>query len=165
MRAPHPREGWPFWWRWVVWTNVGWFAGIGLGSVVTSGLSSGAAAVLTAAVSAVFFGATQAWALRGVVMPAWHWALACVLGWTLGVALARWLIDSVWRASLEPLVDVIVVATLAGAVIGVAQAPLLRGVVPRIAAWPWISALGWGVLFPGALPGAALVWLARRRHE
>ena len=46
----HPREGWAFWWRWVVLTNVGWFPGIGAGVWVAARLAQVALVTLVNAV-------------------------------------------------------------------------------------------------------------------
>jgi len=48
--------------------------------------------------------------------------------------------------------------------VGLAQAPLLAKHFRIWAAWPLVSAIGWGTLFPGALSGLALVWMARRQE-
>ena len=34
--------------------------------------------------------------------------------------------------------------------------------IPRFAWWPLVSAIGWGLLFPGALPGLYLALTTRR---
>ena len=68
-------------------------------------------------------------------------------------------------APLSPLMDMIVVAGIGGAVVGAAQSLVLRR---HFAGWFWwlpLSSLGWAALFPGAIPGAALVWLARTQRS
>jgi hypothetical protein len=160
-----PDSGWPFWWRWVVATNLGWFPGVLLGIRISSLVpetSPVLQAAVSAAVASAFFGAAQAWVLRGFVASPAAWWWATVLGWSAGVAVARLLLDA---ASVHGpgLADVVAVALVAGGVVGFAQAALLSRRCARWFWWPAISALGWGVLFPGALPGAGLVWLARGR--
>ncbi len=62
-----PESGWPFWWRWVVATNLGWFPGIFLGLCVANlpvDPSAATKACLAALVASSFFGATQAFSLR-----------------------------------------------------------------------------------------------------
>ena len=118
-------------------------------------------AVVSAAGASAFFGASQAWVLRGFVAHPAAWWGAIVLGWSTGVALARLLLDAA-SVRAPGLADAAAVAFIAGGVVGLAQAGLLATRCTRWLWWPAISALGWGVLFPGALPGAGLVWLARR---
>lgn len=160
------RDGWAFWWRFVLATNASWFPGIALGLAATDRLGLGdtaPGALLAAAVAGLAFGGGQAWSLRATLGAMRGWWLACALGWPAGVALAETLRPLVGlpRAGI---VDTIATATIAGAVLGGAQALVLRGRLRGAALWPLISAAGWGVLFPGALPGLALVWLDRRGH-
>ena len=160
---PGPESGWPFWWRWVVATNLGWFPGILLGRKL-AGLLPESAPLLQAGVAALvagsLFGATQAFVLRGFVSHATAWWGSTVAGWSAGVILARIILDSVPLA-LAPLLDTVGVAFIAGGVVGVPQAWVLSGHTRRWAWWPIISAAGWGVLFPGAVPGLGLIWLGR----
>lgn len=162
--SAHPSTGWAFWWRWVVATNLGWFPGILIGTRAGAALfpeHALAQATFTAASAALCFGAAQAFALRSALARPSAWLLASVLGWTLGVLLARLLLNTM-GAELSPLRDVVAVAFIAGTCIGVAQAPLLAEAVPRWRAWPIVSAIGWGVLFPGAVPGLFLALASRR---
>jgi hypothetical protein len=159
----HPRSGWPFWWRWVVATNLGWFPGIFLGLQVAP-LIPGASSILQACVAALIagacFGAAQAFSLRAYLEHPFAWWWTTGLGWSGGVGIARALLDSM-PGSLPGPADVAVVAFIAGGLVGLPQAWLLSSRSSRWPWWPVISALGWGALFPGALPGAGLVWLAR----
>ena len=169
---PRPESGWPFWWRWVVATNLGWFPGIFIG-LAAAELAPEPPTLVRACVAALvavtLFGGVQAWALRSFLPRPASWWLASIVGWTAGVALARLLIDA-GSLALSSIVDAIAVGCIAGFVVGLTQtwvltstpsAPLAMG---RAAWWPLISALGWGVLFPGAVPGVGLIWLARSRR-
>ena len=54
------------------------------------------------------------------------------------------------------------VALIAGAVTGLFQALPLARAIARFAWWPLVSAIGWGLLFPGAIPGLFLALTPRR---
>ncbi len=165
MLQPRPETGWPFWWRWVLATNLGWFPGIFLGlkaaELVTGSVL--ARACVAAVIAGSLFGAAQAFVLRGVLARPTAWWWSTVGGWTAGVALARWILDSV-PIALTPVPDAVAVAFIAGGVVGVPQAWILSRHSRRWAWWPAISAVGWGVLFPGAVPGLGLIWLRRGRQ-
>ncbi len=159
---PRPESGWPFWWRWVVATNLGWFPGIFLGLKVAELVPESALvrACVAAVIAGSLFGATQAFVLRGFISGPSAWWWSTVSGWSAGVILARMILDSV-PLPLAPLLDTVGVACIAGGVVGVPQAWVLSGHTRRWAWWPAISAVGWGVLFPGAVPGLGLIWLGR----
>ena len=91
-----PEDGWPFWWRWVVATNLAWFPGIFLGLKVAE-LATGSALVracVAAVIASSLVGATQAFVLRGFISSPSAWWWSTVSGWTAGAALARWILDS-----------------------------------------------------------------------
>ena len=158
-----PESGWPFWWRWVVATNLGWFPGIILGLCVANLLVDAGAATtasLAALVASSFFGATQAFSLRHTLARPSLWFGATVVGWTLGIAIGRLLLDAA-SADLDPILDAAAIGVIAGFVVGMTQARLLSSCTRRWLLWPLISAAGWGALFPGALAGIGLVWLTR----
>jgi len=159
---PPPESGWPFWWRWVLATNLGWFPGILLGLRLATLVADAPvlAGVIAAVPSAVLFGAAQAYALRGALPKPAQWFWATLAGWPLGVAIAR-IVAQAFSLELSPIPDAFFVAGVAGAAVGATQSLTLRAVYRR---WPWwiaISGFGWLALFPGAIPGAGLVWLAR----
>ncbi len=158
-----PESGWPFWWRWVLATNLGWFPGIFLGLSVANLLVDPSAvtkACLAALVASSFYGATQAFSLRHTLARPSLWFGATVVGWTTGIAVGRLLLDAA-SADLDPTLDAAAVAFIAGFVVGITQARLLSSCTRRWLWWPLISAAGWAALFPGALPGIGLVWLTR----
>ena len=162
---PHsPEAGWPFWWRWVLATNVGWFSGILAGLSIAAALPEARAlerAVVSAVVAGLFVGAAQAYVLRASIPDARNWVLATAIGWPVGVGFTRAIHPEAAAelGALHTILDAAVVAFGAGAVVGIAQACVLRSRLPRWGYWPLVSAVGWGILFPGALPGLALVWL------
>ncbi|MBW2268351.1 MAG: hypothetical protein JRH16_07220 [Deltaproteobacteria bacterium] len=156
--SAHPRSGWAFWWRWVLATNVGWFPGIVLGTWLAQPLAESTptlAAVAAGAVAGLCFGATQAFALRATLPTPLAWWLATALGWPLGIGAARLLLDAL-GVDTQPLLDTMLTGFIAGGCVGLPQARLLppsRGARQ----WPWVSAISWGLLFPGALAGLWLV--------
>ena len=163
--GPQPDVGWPFWWRWVVATNLGWFPGIALGLQIATLLPASPPvwrACAAAVVASVLFGAAQSVVLRPFLARARTWWWVTALGWPLGVAVARILLDQLAH-EVSPLTDAVVVAFIAGGVVGLAQSWVLSERSSRWGWWPAISAVGWGFLFPGAIPGIGLVWLARGR--
>ena len=154
--------GWSFWWRWVVATNLGWFTGISIGLAVASLLPASAVlgrACTAAAVAATLFGGTQAFVLRAFLPTVRTWWLLTVIGWTVGVGIARLALASA-TASLHPMLDAAAVGFIAGAVAGLPQAWALSRATRWWPWWPLVSAVGWGILFPGALPGLVLARLA-----
>lgn len=163
--SPDPSAGWAFWWRWVLATNLGWFPGIALGLYLAEQVPESypiSRAVLAAAVAACLFGAAQALVLRTLLRKPVLWWLFTLLGWSVGIGLARLLIDAS-SVALSPLADTIGVAAIAGGVVGAPQALLLKRHCRGWAWWILISSLGWAILFPGALSGVGLVRLVRGR--
>ena len=153
---------WPFWWRWVLATNLGWFPGIFVGVYLASFVGAGpvSAAVVAGVPPALLFGAAQACTLRGALPAPLH-------GWCHGARLATGHGAGATRHDglslrLSPLADAVLVAAIAGSVLGLAQAAVLRGVYPRCPGGSRSPVSGWAALFPGAVPGAGLVWLARQ---
>jgi len=92
----------------------------------------------------------------------WWWAT--LIGWSTGVGIARLLIETT-SAGLPAIADTVAVAAIAGCVVGVPQAWVLSRRCSGWFWWPAISCVGWTALFPGALPGVGLVWLARSARE
>ena len=166
LRVPNPEAGWPFWWRWVLLINLGWFPGILAGTFVADRLTSVppvVGAAIAAVVPAVAFGGAQSLALRSALASPMSWWVATVVGWSSGVIIARWLLEGVLDASPTGVTGAAAVALIAGGVLGVPQAFLLRPFLRHWAWWPAVSAIGWGVLFPGVVPGFVLVrwWWSR----
>jgi hypothetical protein len=160
-------SGWSFWWQWVLATNLGWFPGIALGLWAASLLPESATvarACVAAAVAAALFGGTQAFVLSGFLPRVRGWWFSTFIGWTVGVGLAE--LALVWvPLSLPPLAESAVVAFIAGAVVGLPQAWALMTETTRWPWWPVVSAVGWGALFPGAIPGIVLARLVRTGRE
>lgn len=163
----HPREGWAFWWRWVLATNLGWFPGIALGTWLTQPIAERApllAATVSAGVAAASFGAAQALVLRGLLASPAAWWWATTLGWPVGVGAATALLAA-FGGVAHPILETMLVAFIAGGCVGLPQARLLQPVLRHALWWPGVSALGWGLLFPGVLAGLALVAWGRRGAE
>jgi hypothetical protein len=144
-------------------TNLGWFPGIVIG-LQAADLVLDASPLLRACIAglcaSVLFGAGQAFVLRGLLAWPGVWWGGTVVGWTVGVAGARVVLDSA-SLGLGPVLDSVAVGFIAGGVVGIPQAWILSAHSGRWAWWPLISSVGWGVLFPGAVPGLGLVWLTR----
>lgn len=165
--SAHPRDGWAFWWRWVLATNLGWFTGILAGTSLAAPLEAThplVAALVASAVAAACFGAAQAFALRDALPVPRAWWLATWAGWPAGVLVAELVLDAL-ALQLAGVGRAIGVAAVAGGVTGAAQAAVLARVTGRWRHWPWVSALSWGVLFPGALSGVFLVLWWRPGHD
>jgi len=165
------KVGWRFWLLWVLATNVGFFGGLWLGSRLVSMVGPDPAttagkvadATIGAAMIGLLTGATQAATLARHGIKWVGWTVATAVGWTVGIATAGLilftinpdLVDSQFVGWIVPS------ALIAGAVVGVAQAAVLRrGSIEM--AWKWvpIGIFGWGIQFPGMLPGVFLArWL------
>ncbi len=172
MAAQSPL-GWRFWSWWVIATNAGWFPGIALGTLVGRGLGDNVAAefgpvfsgaivaTVTATVASMFFGVMQWLVLRRHVPRSGGWVAATVLGWSVGIFVA-----SVLAGTFIPEVKgfrlFVLMAFLAGAVVGWPQWMVIRSHFQRAEWWIPISAVGWAIQFPGALPGLGLMWLSRQ---
>ena len=172
MAAESPL-GWKFLLWWVLATNAAWFPGIALGTLVVRGLGeklaaevgpvfSGAiVATITATVASMFFGVTQWLVLRRYVPRSGRWVAATVLGWSVGIFVA-----SVLAGTFIPEVEgfrlFVSMAFVAGAAGGWSQWMVIRSHFQGAAWWIPISAVGWAIQFPGALPGLGLMWLSRR---
>jgi hypothetical protein len=163
LSISHPRRGWAFWWRWVLATNLGWFPGIALGTWLAQPIAEGTphlAAVASASVTALCFGGAQAFALRATLAAPRSWWFATAVAWPLGIGAARLLLEAL-SVDANPLIHTMLVAFIAGGCVGLPQARLLSAVTRYWRWWPSISAISWGLLFPGALAGLALVWWCR----
>jgi hypothetical protein len=163
--SAHPRDGWTFWWRWVLATNLGWFPGIALGTWLTRPIADSwplGAAMTSAALAALCFGGAQAYALRAVLARPGAWWLATVIAWPLGIGAAHLLLAASGGVA-HGLLEMMLVAAIAGGCVGLPQARLLAPLTPRSRWWPWVSSVSWGLLFPGALAGLALIWWSRPR--
>ncbi|KAJ1491422.1 hypothetical protein T484DRAFT_1933157 [Baffinella frigidus] len=162
---PTPDQGWSWWWRYVLMTNIGWFPGILTGMFVgrfilpheTSYLVREAVQALICSAS---FGIAQAGELREFLGGRSGWVLATMLGWTTGVVFARWLLTA-HGIALPLSQDASLVAGIAGTFLGAAQAVPLSRKVEKWWLWVAMSAVGWATLFPGALAGIGMIYLAR----
>lgn len=163
--------GWRFWLLWVLATNLGFFAGIWLGSLVSGTFPQGTAPypaiVIRATVSAVFVGSlvglAQSLVLNRHISDNDRWAMGTTIGWTIGV-LAGASITLTLFPKIDPngIVYITLVGFIAGAVVGIPQWMALRDLFRISGAW-WIpvSSLGWGILIPGLVTGIALVFILR----
>ena len=138
-------------------TNIGFFSGLGFGSFFASFISD---KLLQATVSAIFIGLltglAQGIVLRRHQISGLGWTVATAAGWVIGILIAGLIIFNLDAsiATNDFIRWVVPAAFIAGAVVGIPQMFFLRQRWPE-KNWQWvvISAFGWGIQFPGALPG------------
>jgi hypothetical protein len=170
----HP--GWQFWLLWTAGTTVAaglvfamnmWVAALGFGALV---------------------GAVQAFALRGHLARAAWWLPATFVAWPVGAAgsFVPFFIARILNLGHLPIA---LYSAAAGAALAVVQMLVLRREVSGAAWWIAANALGWGLGFGigfelrgvqtielvraglvsgaigGAITGAAMLWLLRRRSR
>ncbi|MCA9705595.1 MAG: hypothetical protein KDK70_07100 [Myxococcales bacterium] len=173
LESPGDRV-WRWWVLWVLGTNAGFMPGMfAIGLPLADALEPSLVARLdpqTAGVLVALIPALPAGLLTGVgqwlslrtKLPsarAWWWLTG--VGWTLGTAVAV-----VVLFSIDPTTDTriflglpqLVISVVGGAGAGALQQLVLRGRVPGAGWWIPVSALGWGIQFPGMLAG---LWLVR----
>ena len=85
---------------------------------------------------------------------------ATTVGWTVGVVVGQLWVGAV-AGGIGPFFRITVVGAVGGASVGIVQWLVLRAEVARAGWWVVASTVGWGVIFPGMISGAALVWLLR----
>ncbi len=166
------QAGWRFWLFWVIMTNIGFFLGLWVGGIfaglVEPGIGQLADKLIQNTLGALIVGGLMGLA-QGLVLRrhgfngAW-WTVATSLGWAGGIFIAGYLIFS-----LDSTIQtndffrwIVPAAFIAGAVVGIPQWGVLSRRLPSVGWW-WIlvSALGWGIQFPGMLPGWILMRLLR----
>jgi len=153
--------GWRFWILWVVATNAGFFPGLALGNRLSASVAEPYASSIVGACFGALVGVAQWLVLRRHISPSHHWVSATAIGWCLGGGLGALLLGRfVPSVSEGGLAWTLFIGFFAGAVVGIAQRRVLLRFGPALSHW-WvpISALAWGVFFPGAVSG---VFLARR---
>jgi hypothetical protein len=161
------QAGWRFWLFWVIMTNMGFFTGVWLGGLAASfvepGLGQLGDKLFQSTVSALIIGGltglTQGLVLRRHGFSGGGWIAATSIGWAVGIFIAGFLIFSL-DASIQTndfFRWVVPAASIAGAVVGIPQWRVLQRRLPHVG-WRWIlvSAVGWGIQFPGMVPGWAL---------
>jgi hypothetical protein len=177
--APQRRPGWRLWFLWLMSGAVGWGVGVAWGSFGEPGdpktLQSIPtviwAAYLGVAVGGILVGVLQWLVLRRHLTRAGRWVLA-----SLGAAAAVGVV--VFGVSVvNAYVGWVAGVGLFGTVVGVLQWLVLRRQVARAGWWVLASTVGWVAGMPlgdivgppglgaayGAITGAALVWLLRRK--
>ena len=158
-------SGWRFWLLFVIATNLGWFPGILLGIELSDWLwpdeigpvKSGFAAIP----AALGFAPLQAWVLSRHGIPFGRWFSLSALGWGSGIYLADWFLLSQF-SQWQGFGRIALLGALAGLWMGLPQAWVLsRAFAKNLWWWFPMSFVGWGVQFPGAIPGAAVMLLLR----
>ena len=163
LEAKH--AGWRFWILWVLATNVGFFPGQALGERLSASMADPAASAVQAGCLALGVGVTQWVVLRRHVTGVHHWITATVVGWAIGAGLGAWLLLR-FAPGVEPrgLPWILAIGVFAGALVGLPQQYVLARFDARLArGWVAISALAWGVFFPGAVSGLFLAYRLARR--
>jgi hypothetical protein len=166
------RAGWRFWLFWVIMTNIGFFLGLWVGGIFASLVEPSIGLLgdklvqntLSGLVIGGLTGLAQGLVLSRHGIKLHWWVLATSLGWALGIFIAGYIIFSLdssiqtndfWRW-------IVPAAFIAGAIVGIPQWWVLRRHLPVIRWW-WtlVSALGWGIQFPGMVPGLVLTRFLR----
>jgi len=158
LQTESERAGWRFWVVWVVATNLAFFPGLAVGRVLAQPLSEPLASGVVGLSFAVPVGLLQWLVLRRHFASSGAWGLATCAGWALGGFLgAAALLRLAPGVAPGGLAWVLAVGCFGGAVVGLGQLPFIRRTHPRIAPW-WVlvSAVAWGILFPGAVTGLLL---------
>ena len=166
------QAGWRFWLFWVIMTNIGFFSGIWFSNIfadlVEPGMGLLMDKVIQNTVSALIIGCLTGLS-QGIVLgrhgvSSFRWTIATTLGWAAGIFLAGYFIFTldITIQTSDFFRWIVPSAFIAGAVTGISQWAVLRQTIPT-ARWWWIlvSALGWGIQFPGMVPGLVLVRLLR----
>lgn len=159
LKAESEQAGWRFWVLWVLATNLAFFPGLAAGQLLTQHTPEPFASGLVGLSFAAPVGVAQWWVLERHIENAGSWALASAAGWGLaGFIGAAALLAIAPGITPGGLVWVLAIGTLGGAMVGLGQLPLMRRAYPAIAPW-WIlvSAVAWGIFFPGALTGLFLI--------
>ena len=156
--------GWRFWILWVILTNIGFFSGLALSGLIGSRLGY---RLLSATVSALiisfFTGLAQAVLLRRHNISVLGWTAATTIGWTAGIFCAGLIIFNLFAYVLVTnfFYWILPSAFIGGFVVGMTQMFILwQQWKARSIWWIPISAIGWGIQFPGMFPGLFLAhWL------
>jgi hypothetical protein len=172
LKLEKHQVGWRFWLYWVIMTNLGFFLGLWIGGIVASFVEPGIGHLtdkiiqntLGALVIGGLTGLAQGLVLRRHGFSGIWWTVATSLGWAVGIFLAGLLIFSL-NSGIQTndfFRWVLPAAFIAGAVVGVPQWVVLRRSLSSVDLW-WIvvNALGWGIQFPGMVPGFVLTRLLR----
>jgi len=119
---------------------------------------------LSALITGGLTGLAQGLVLRRHGFDAAWWIVATSLGWAVGILIAGSLIFSLDNSiqSNDVFRWIVPAAFIAGGVVGIPQWVVLRRALPSVGWW-WIlvSAFGWGIQFPGMVPGVVLTRLLR----
>jgi hypothetical protein len=151
---------------------LGWFAGWRASFAAPGGLST----IVIGGVMGLILGFMQGLILRGYLRAAGWWVLASALGW--GAGFSTGVLFAQWFSSREFLFGILV-GTMTGAILGIAQWVILRGHVTKAGWWIPASAFAWassllyyrpgstglGALFgilSGIVTGTVLLWLFHR---
>lgn len=158
------KAGWRFWILWVVMTNVGFFSGLAISSLLGNLFGYRLLQATTSAIIIGFFtGLAQSVVLRRHQISGLGWTIATTLGWTVGIFIAGLIIFNLFAyvVGTDFFYWILPSAFIAGAIVGIPQTFVLRQRWPD-KSWQWIviSTIGWGIQFPGMLPGFFLTrWL------
>ena len=157
LEREQQHAGWRFWVLWVLLTNVAYFAGLGIERLLFGKINVYVALVLV--------GIAQGWALYRHLPDIWlTWTVGTAAGWAIGSASATLLLLPLVFSSMDPnsFIAIVLVGFWAGLIVGFPQWLVLRKHISQIGVW-WIplSSLAWGIFFPGALTGVALLLLLR----
>jgi len=165
-----------FWLFWVIMTNIGFFIGVWIGgigaSLVEPGLGQLGDKIIQNTFSGLIIGGltglTQGFVLRRHGFSGGWWMVATLIGWGVGIFIAGYLVFS-----LDATIHtndffrwILPAAFIARAVVGIPQWAVLCRRLPSVRWW-WIlvSTLGWGIQFPGMVPGLVLTHLREKARN
>jgi hypothetical protein len=146
--------GWRFWLLFVMMTNVGFFLGLWLETVLFGEVN--------VYIGTAFSGIGQSWVLSRHFPERGQWALASAIGWFIGGMLSQHVLDLLIPDRSFTL-NLFAFPIIAGGVMGFPLWLVLRRYLPRVGWW-WIvvSAIGPSIQFPGMVMGGVIVWLMAR---
>ena len=185
LQRPLTRLEWGFGLRWVLATSVGWVVGFAACETLRAIAEFLAHPPTDGAVIGIFIGIAQWLILKGRIHRAGWWILATIIGFGLGKAVGDAVAQAVTGALGFGLDGAVI-----GSSLGVAQWLVLRRHVAQASWWMLASSVAWavgwsviriidetaggpggmayvigatGAAAAGAITGATLIWLLRRR--
>ncbi len=133
------RNEFGMWLAWTLATAFGMLLGFLPSILLVNVLDLALARVIVPLLAGFLIGISQWAVLRNYLTEVSDWILAGGAGWAVGYALGLFLINSLAGTLLGGLIGYV----LFGAIVALAQWPLLRREIPNVWAWVLANVLGW----------------------